>query len=165
MLLFARKSVLPFSRRGFVLFELVITLAVFMTALFLVLPFFGSWQREKRLEAAAEEIASALRAVSMQAKSESELYPNEAQGLVFYCTVAPGGRTRYGTRKGRRDVLPRGYLPEDIILTAGTATVKFRKSGPVGGSEYRIELKTKDEKYRRIVTVAAYTGRVRVEKR
>ena len=42
MLLFVRKSVLPFSRRGFILFEFVITLAVLMTALFFVLSFFGN---------------------------------------------------------------------------------------------------------------------------
>lgn len=50
-------------------------LAVFTTAVFCVMPFFGNRQREQRLEVAAEEVASALRQVESAARNESSLYP------------------------------------------------------------------------------------------
>lgn len=161
----ARKCIPPFSRPGFLLFEILIVLAVFTTAVFCVMPFFGNRQREQRLEVASEEVASALRQVESAARNESSLYPGESRGLVFYCTFTPEGRAVYGTRKGRYETSPRGVLPEDIVFAAGTSSVRFRKSGPARDSEYRIEMKTRDEKYKRIITVAAYTGRVRVGKK
>ena len=160
----ARKCIPLFSRPGFLLFETLIVLAVFTTAVFCVMPFFGNRQKEQRLEVAAEEVASALRQVESAARNESSLYPDESWGLVFYCTSTPEGRAVYGTRKGRYEISPRGVLPEDIVFAAGTSSVRFGKSGP-GDSRYRIEMKTRDEKYKRIITVAAYTGRVRVGKK
>ena len=152
-------------RGGYILLESVIVLFLMTLALFALFPVYGNWQKERQLETGAEEIAAALRQGEIQAKSESSDYPRESAGLVFYCLAEGNKRVHYYTKKGRYKVAPRGYLPEGIILTSGTASLGFRKDGPVrSGSSYRIELKTADDKYRRIITVAAYTGRVRIEK-
>lgn len=75
------------------------------------------------------------------------------------------GTGRYYTRKGTERVNPKGYLPKGIRVDGGKASFRFRKDGFAGtGEEYNIFLTTDNGKYGRMITVAMYTGRVRVRK-
>ena len=88
-----------------------------------------------------------------------------SEGLTFFCETMTDGTGRYYTRKGTERVNPKGYLPKGIRVDGGKASLRFRKDGFAGtGEEYNIFLTTDNGKYGRMITVAMYTGRVRVRK-
>ena len=110
-------------------------------------------------------MASAIRQVEILAKNESADYPSMSEGLTFFCETMTDGTGRYYTRKGTERVNPKGYLPKGIRVDGGKASLRFRKDGFAGtGEEYNIFLTTDNGKYGRMITVAMYTGRVRVRK-
>ena len=131
--------------RGTVLFEVLLVSVILSLAALAVIPLYTGWRSEKRLELAAEEVASAIRQVEILAKNESADYPSMSEGLTFFCETMTDGTGRYYTRKGTE--------------------LRFRKDGFAGtGEEYNIFLTTDNGKYGRMITVAMYTGRVRVRK-
>lgn len=98
-------------------------------------------------------------------ENESADYPSMSEGLTFFCETMTDGTGRYYTRKGTERVNPKGYLPKGIRVDGGKASLRFRKDGFAGtGEEYNIFLTTDNGKYGRMITVAMYTGRVRVRK-
>lgn len=151
--------------RGTVLFEALLVSVILSLAALAVIPLYTGWRSEKRLELAAEEVASAIRQVEILAKNESADYPSMSEGLTFFCETMTDGTGRYYTRKGTERVNPKGYLPKGIRVDGGKASLRFRKDGFAGtGEEYNIFLTTDNGKYGRMITVAMYTGRVRVRK-
>ena len=151
--------------RGTVLFEVLLAAVILSLAALAVIPLYTGWRSEKRLELAAEEVASAIRQVEILAKNESADYPSMSEGLTFFCETMTDGTGRYYTRKGTERVNPKGYLPKGIRVDGGKASLRFRKDGFAGtGEEYNIFLTTDNGKYGRMITVAMYTGRVRVRK-
>ena len=59
----------------------------------------------------------------------------------------------------------RKFYRKGIRVDGGKASLRFRKDGFAGtGEEYNIFLTTDNGKYGRMITVAMYTGRVRVRK-
>ncbi|MFR1231559.1 Tfp pilus assembly protein FimT/FimU [Dialister invisus] len=151
--------------RGTVLFEVLLVSVILSLAALAVIPLYTGWRSEKRLELAAEEVASAIRQVEILAKNESADYPSMSEGLTFFCETMTDGTGRYYTRKGTERVNPKGYLPKGIRVDGGKASLRFRKDGFAGtGEEYNIFLTTDNGKYGRMITVAMYTGRVRVRK-
>lgn len=151
--------------RGTVLFEVLLAAVILSLAALAVISLYTGWRSEKRLELAAEEVASAIRQVEILAKNESADYPSMSEGLTFFCETMTDGTGRYYTRKGTERVNPKGYLPKGIRVDGGKASLRFRKDGFAGtGEEYNIFLTTDNGKYGRMITVAMYTGRVRVRK-
>lgn len=124
------------------------------------------WQEERELDLASEEVASAIREAQMIARNESE----DAKGtplsasVEFFCAVNETGRVAYRSSQGNRYIQPRGTLPANVYCS-GRIYVLFRKdgfAGAMGKSRYSMQLMTKDGKHRQQITVAMYTGRVRV---
>ena len=56
--------------RGTVLFEVLLAAVILSLAALAVIPLYTGWRSEKRLELAAEEVASAIRQVEILAKNE-----------------------------------------------------------------------------------------------
>ena len=71
--------------RGTVLFEVLLAAVILSLAALAVIPLYTGWRSEKRLELAAEEVASAIRQVEILAKNESADYPSMSEGLTFFC--------------------------------------------------------------------------------
>ena len=86
--------------RGTVLFEALLVSVILSLAALAVIPLYTGWRSEKRLELAAEEVASAIRQVEILAKNESADYPSMSEGLTFFCETMTDGTGRYYTRKG-----------------------------------------------------------------
>ena len=97
--------------RGTVLFEVLLAAVILSLAALAVIPLYTGWRSEKRLELAAEEVASAIRQVEILAKNESADYPSMSEGLTFFCETMTDGTGRYYTRKGTERVNPKGHLP------------------------------------------------------
>ena len=70
--------------RGTVLFEVLLAAVILSLAALAVIPLYTGWRSEKRLELAAEEVASAIRQVEILAKNESADYPSMSEGLTFF---------------------------------------------------------------------------------
>lgn len=158
---------LSFSHRsGFLLFELLLALFLFAFASLAAVPMLWDWQEERELDLASEEVASAIREAQMIARNESE----DAKGtplsasVEFFCAVNETGRVAYWSSQGNRYIQPSGTLPANVYCS-GRIHVLFRKDGFAGSmdkSRYSMQLRTKDGKHRQQITVAMYTGRVRV---
>ena len=75
------------------------------------------------------------------------------------------GTGRYYTRKGTERVNPERISAKGIRVDGGKASAPFPKRRfRRNGEEYNIFLTTDNGKYGRMITVAMYTGRVRVRK-
>lgn len=80
--------------RGTVLFEALLVSVILSLAALAVIPLYTGWRSEKRLELAAEEVASAIRQVEILAKNESADYPSMSEGLTFFCETMTDGTGR-----------------------------------------------------------------------
>ena len=67
----------------------------------------------------------------------------------------------YYTKRGVNRMEPEGKLPASVRLS-GKLELSFRKDYAGEGDTYSAVLATKDGKYQKQITVAMYTGRVRV---
>lgn len=157
-----RKVLRPLGRRpAFLLAESLILLFILSLSFGLVVPAVWEWQKEHELDMAAETLASAIREVETLSKNDTEKLGNVSETWHFYCAPSKG-RVRYHTRKGTKIIHPKGSLPPSI-KGSGQITLGFVKRSFAGkGSHYSMELWTKDRKHGRRVTVAMYTGRVRI---
>ena len=154
----------PFSHRsGFLLFELLLVLFLFALASAAAVPMLWDWQEERELDLASEEVASAIREAQMLVKSGHEDITMAAMSVTFYCDEEAGS-VSYLTKRGAKFIQPRGTLPANI-RAGGRLYVVFRKdgfAGSEGNGKYTMRLRTKDGKHEKEITVAMYTGRVRV---
>lgn len=154
----------PFSHRsGFLLSELLLVLFLFALASLAAVPMLWDWQEERELDLASEEVASAIREAQMLVKSGHEDITMAAMSVTFYCDEE-AGRVSYLTKRGVKFIQPRGTLSANI-RAGGRLYVVFRKdgfAGSEGNGKYTMRLRTKDGKHEKEITVAMYTGRVRV---
>ena len=124
----------------------------------LTFPSIRSWQEEKELDLAAETLAAAIRQVQVLSRNDTGRYGNTANEYHFYCLPDARGEVIYYTRRGVSRMEPEGKLPSSIRLS-GKLDLTFHAGD---GKTYSAVLTTKDGKYKKQVTVAMYTGRVRV---
>lgn len=148
-------------RPGFLLAEALVILFLVSLAGTLTFPSIRSWQEEKELDLAAETLAAAIRQVQVLSRNDTGRYGNTANEYHFYCLPDAGGEVIYYTRRGVSRMEPEGKLPSSIRLS-GKLDLTFHKDFPGNGNTYSVVLTTKDGKYKKQVTVAMYTGRVRV---
>lgn len=150
------------SRRGFLLLEALVVMVLFSLGAVCGMPLLWDWQEERKVDLAAETLASAIRQVEMMAKNDSDRLGPGLSAYYFYCIPDAEGRAVYYTRRGPRQVRPRGNLGDGVVLS-GNLALTFEKQGFAGqGKSYSVYLYTPDRKYQRRITVAMYTGRVRV---
>ena len=151
-------------RSGFILAEALVVVLLFSLSLAMAVPALWDWQQERELDIAAEELAAAIRETETMARSFNTSYGNITDKVVFYCGIDGDGQVIYYARRGVYRVKPQGRLPKNIRVNT-VLNLTFRKDGYAGASsEYTQTLQTQDGKYRRTLTVALYTGRVRIEK-
>lgn len=80
---------------------------------------------------------------------------------TILCVPDAKGEALYYTRRGVNRMEPEGRLPSSVRLS-GKLDLTFRKDYAGEGKTYSTILMTKDGKHRKQITVAMYTGRVRV---
>ena len=97
----------------------------------------------------------------MLSRNDTGRYGNTANEYHFYCLPDARGEVIYYTRRGVSRMEPEGKLPSSIRLS-GKLDLTFHKTYAGDGKTYSAVLTTKDGKYKKQVTVAMYTGRVRV---
>lgn len=148
-------------RPGFLLAEALVILFLVSLAGTLTFPSIRSWQEEKELDLAAETLAAAIRQVQVLSRNDTGRYGNTANEYHFFCLPDAKGEVIYYTRRGVSRMEPEGKLPASIRLS-GKLDLTFHKTYPGDGKTYSAVLTTRDGKYKRQVTVAMYTGRVRV---
>lgn len=148
-------------RPGFILAEALVILFLVSLAGALTFPSIRSWQEEKELDLAAETLAAAIRQVQVLSRNDTGRYGNTANEYYFFCLPDDRGEVIYYTRRGVSRMEPEGKLPASIRLS-GRLELAFRKDFAGDGETYSAVLTTRDGKYKRQVTVAMYTGRVRV---
>lgn len=150
------------SRRpGFLLVETLVILLLVSLAGVITFPAIRSWQEEKELDMAAETLAAAIRQVQVLSKNDTGRYGNTSNTYYFYCLPDTEGGVTYYTKRGVNRMEPEGKLPASVRLS-GKLELSFRKDYAGEGDTYSAVLATKDGKYQKQITVAMYTGRVRV---
>lgn len=149
-------------RRGFLLLESLVVVFLFSLGAVCGMPLLWNWQEERKVDLAAQTLASSIRQVELMAKNDSDRTAPGIDTYYFYCNPEAGGGGAYYTRKGTRQLRPKGRLSDDVVVS-GNLKLTFTKEGFAGQSEnYSLYLYTPDRKYYRQVVVAMYTGRVRV---
>lgn len=149
-------------RRGFLLLETLVVTALFSLGLGFGMPLLWDWQKEREVDLAARTLASAIRQVEIMAKNDSDRPGAGGEYYYFYCYPDASGQACYYTRKGIREMRPKGRLGSGVLLS-GNLDLTFEKKGFAGkGKNFSVYLYSPDKKYQRQVVVAWYTGRVRV---
>ena len=149
-------------RRGFLLVEALLVALILTLGAAFTMPSLRNWQEERELDMAAQTLAASIRQAAVLAKNDAETSVRVSRNYHFNASTDANGRVVYYTSRGARRMKPSGTLPSRIILSGSLALV-FDKQGFAGrGQNYSVYLYTKDRKYKRQVTVAMYTGRVRV---
>lgn len=149
-------------RPGLLLAELLITVAVVGLATAILLPQIYAWHQERLLTTATEEICALIRTTQAQARTRSRLRINYSARELRFTNV--GGRVRYRSYLGTTATTPSGYLPDGIILQPAYIELSFNVNGfPKSEKNYTITVMPKDKSHARRITIARYTGRIRVD--
>lgn len=143
------------SRPGFLLAEALVVILILSLGAAMATPSLFRWQEERELDIAAETLAAAIREAEIIAKNDGD------RDCFFYCLPDSDGTVYYFTRRGTSRMKPSGRLSPSIQLS-GKLELSFKKTYAGKGETYSAFLITKNYKFRRQVTVAMYTGRVRV---
>lgn len=162
---FARRS----RRRGLLLLEAMLLISGLAVIVGIALPLFLSWRDERLLDSAAAEAAAVIRQVQAEARNDETAYPKAEDGKKKLFFTMKNGQVWYYAARSTKNVKPSGYLPKGIIIPSNTTLAMefLRKGFPVSKSEthaYSFQLMTADKKHSRRIIIAAYTGRVRIEK-
>lgn len=162
MLLWCRKPCLRRSR-GFLLFEAVLAAFILAAAACTVIPLFQDRAEERELDLGTQEIASAIRTAQVIARNGKSKDGISYAQTHFTCRNRSDGRVEYWTTLGNLRTGPRGLLPPSLTAYSEGLRLTFDKNGFAGKSrQYSMEIGTKDGRYKRSITVAMYTGRVRI---
>ena len=149
-------------RRGFLLAELFITISVIGLAAAVLGPQIYAWHQEQLLMATTEEICALIRVTQAEARTRSRLRINYPTRELRFTNV--NGRIRYSTYLGTTATTPSGYLPEGILLNRPYIELSFNVDGfPKSEKNYTITVMPTDQSRARRITIARYTGRIRVE--
>lgn len=162
MLLWCRKPCLRRSR-GFLLFEAVLAAFILAAAACTVIPLLQDQAEERELDLGAQEIASAIRTAQVIARNGKSGGGISYVQTHFTCRNRSDGRVQYWTTLGSIGNGPSGVLAPSLTAYSEGLQLTFEKNGFAGTSrQYRMEIGTKDGRYKRSITVAMYTGRVRI---
>lgn len=151
------------KRKGLFLLELSLIMAILLLGIGMAAPLFTNWQEEQRVEMAAAAVSAIIRDVQESVKNGDAKLPYGSERLNLYF-VNQGEAVQYYTVRGVNIVKPSGYLPKGVKVYK-TTVLTFRKDGFAGTSdEYSVTLLSQNKKYKRVVILAMYTGRTRIEK-
>ena len=149
-------------RPGLLLTELLITVAIVGLAAAILLPQIYDWHRERLLTAATEEVCALIRTTQAESRSKNTIDRGGVLRQIQFSEV--DGRIQYRTYLGATRTKPTGWLPEGISLAPSTVTLIFNLNGfPKNDKNYSFNVMLADKSHARRVTIARYTGRIRVE--
>lgn len=149
-------------RRGLLMTELLITVAIACLAAAILLPKLYAWHQERLLTATTEEICALIRTTQAQARTRSRIQIGSPTRTLRFTSV--DGRVRYRSYLGTTVTTPSGYLPEGFLLQPAYAELSFNVNGfPKNEKIYTITVMPTDQSHARRITIARYTGRIRVE--
>lgn len=153
----------PPRHGGFILFEAVLSIAVLALLFSYALPRWDDAVAEARLNEAAREVAAAVRRAQMEARSAASENGKALSGVHFVCEKEDDGRVHYWTVRAVQPIPPDGVLPRGIKALTQGLDLTIDQSGYLGNSRrYFMSLGTADGRFQRNITVALYTGRVRI---
>lgn len=145
------------------LWELLIVAFIVGIGIAFAVPEFSRWQKERLVEAGTTEIISIIRRTQTEARTgeKSKGSVPQFRRIIF---AEENGRVRYYAFIGPKAAEPRGWLPEEIRITPKTVLLQFDENGfPSETKNYQFIVMSEDESRAKRVTVAMYTGRIRVE--
>lgn len=154
---------------GYILVELLIVVVILGSFLVWSAVSYTVWQKEHRLDVAASELAVAIREAQVSAKSGLCVAGMAKTDKVsFVCENGNDGRVRYYMVKNGIIMKPQGVLPVGIWLEGGKGMqinmVFGKNASAVESRWYGVRLISDEGRLHRQITVAMYTGRVRVER-
>ena len=149
-------------RRGLLLTELLLVVAIMGLASAILLPSIYEWHRERILTAATEEICALIRTTQAESRSRNAIDRGGVLRQIQFSEV--DGRIQYRTYLGATRTKPPGWLPKEISLSPSTVTLIFNINGfPKNDKNYSFNVMLADKSHARRITIARYTGRIRVE--
>ena len=150
-------------RPGLLLYELLIAISAMGLVAAFAVPEISRWYKERLLDASVTEVTSVIRRVETEARTADKSKGNVMRGKKLTLTVQ-NRRVRYFCHIGAKSAKPSGYLSEGISMTPASVIMDFDENGfPKGTKNYSFIVMLADESRAKRVTVAMYTGRVRVE--
>ncbi len=163
------------ARGGVLLLEMVITISLLSLAAVWILPGIDDWYRERRLDMAAAQVSALIRTVQAEAKNGDRAF-SAGSGItkeITFSYQSQNRRVRYFCRRvGISLSDPQGWLPEGIRISPTAVSLIFAQNGypysdnstSTSSTAYTFRLRDSSGKGVRKIVVAAYTGRVRIEK-
>ncbi len=161
------------SRKGMMLLEMMMTISILSLAAVWILPEISDWYREQRLNMAAAQVSALIRTVQAEARNGDAAFPT-GSGIskeIIFSYQSQHQRVRYMCRRTGISISdPKGWLPEGIRISPTSVNIKFAQNGypysddSTTSIEYSFHLRDSSRKGVRKIVVAAYTGRVRIEK-
>ena len=150
-------------RPGLLIYELLIAISAMGLVAAFAVPEISRWYKERLLDASVTEVTSVIRRVETEARTADKSKGNVMRGKKLTLTVR-NRRVRYFCHIGAKSAKPSGYLSEGISMTPASVIMDFDENGfPKGTKNYSFIVMLADESCAKRVTVAMYTGRVRVE--
>jgi type II secretory pathway pseudopilin PulG len=153
----------PARHGGFLLFEALLASAVIALLFAAALPKWDDAVAERELDQSARQVAAAIRRAQIEAKNSYRGSDMVMRGVTFICGTEDDGRVHYKTKWAFKTIRPYGVLPPGITSSSSRLFLRFSQDGFAGrGKKYYMKLETADRRFRRELTVALYTGRVRI---
>lgn len=150
------------QRRGLLLTELLIAVAIIGLAAAILGPQIYAWHQERLLTATTEEICALIRTTQAQARTRNKINIGGILRKIQFSTV--DGRIQYRSYLGAKATTPSGYLADGIVLQPANTILSFGADGyPRITRNYTITVMPADQSHARRITIAQYTGRIRVE--
>lgn len=152
------------KRSGFILVELLWVMVLVGMILSAIAISYDRWIEERELEAATMQLTSALRDAAITARYGLwEENKNTTDRVHFTCKNEDDGRIHYWTERNMKRMRIKGRLPKGVRLQAGSGHFVFGKKGfAKQDTEYGVVLESRRKRFVRYVTIAMYTGRIRV---
>lgn len=154
------------KRNAYLLIEALIAIVIIGIFCTIAIPMIENHKKEQELIHSSSTIMQSINLAKMDAKSEEyeENGSSRSSRVTFHVEKEKDGRVYWFTTKGGKINRGKEYLSNEIT-SEGEIHLTFDKDmiTPMGRS-YEMLLKTKDNRHKVKLTVALYTGRVKMEK-
>lgn len=152
------------SEKGFVLWEMLFFPLLFLSITALCLPAAWDVSQESVLRMSVTELQSSIREAEIEAAHGSAEDVLPVPSYCYFTCFMDHGQIRYYTRRGTRQIRPKGRVSSSLMMQPAFVEIGFQKNGRGIRENLRFQVLTKDGKHAYEIIVAAATGRVRYEK-